>query len=129
MVPGVLSLTDGAKYGLDNRTVDGAEIGHGPVVPSMSGCGATCRRGWWRAESSTTPLLGRFMLQATWANVREHAAGPPDYWGARGRRFKSGRPDSVRVSAGQRLSETLSLLLWLDVVSCAALLKPLTRVV
>ena len=37
------------------------------------------------------------MLQATWANVREHAAGPPDYWGSRGRRFESGRPD-----AGQR---------------------------
>jgi hypothetical protein len=33
------------------------------------------------------------MLEATWANVREHAAGPPDYWGSRGRGFKSRRPD------------------------------------
>jgi len=43
----------------------------------------------------TTPLLGRYMLPATWANVREHAAGPLDYWGSRGRRFESGRPDKI----------------------------------
>jgi hypothetical protein len=29
-----------------------------------------------------TPLLGRFMLGATWANVVEHAADPPDNWGS-----------------------------------------------
>ncbi|MEW2144160.1 SLC13 family permease [Micromonospora vinacea] len=46
---------------------------------------------------ATNPLLGWFRLSATWTNVREHAAGPPDYWGSRGRRFESGRPD-----AGQR---------------------------
>jgi hypothetical protein len=39
------------------------------------------------------------MLAPTWANVLEHAAGPPDYWGSRGRGFKSRRPDSV--SAGK----------------------------
>jgi len=33
------------------------------------------------------------MLEATWANVREHAADRPDYWGSRGRGFKSRRPD------------------------------------
>ncbi|CCH17832.1 hypothetical protein MILUP08_42763 [Micromonospora lupini str. Lupac 08] len=44
---------------------------------------------------ATTPLLGWLILQATWANVLEHAAGPPDYWGSRGRRFESGRPDRL----------------------------------
>src|SRR5205823_12179429 len=34
-----------------------------------------------RDAASATPLLGRSRLEATWANVREHAAGPPDYWG------------------------------------------------
>jgi hypothetical protein len=34
---------------------------------------------------------------ATRINALEHAAGPPDYWGSRGRRFKSCQPD-----AGQR---------------------------
>jgi hypothetical protein len=42
---------------------------------------------------STTPLPGWFMLSATWSDVREHAAGPPDYWGSRGRGFESRRPD------------------------------------
>jgi hypothetical protein len=51
-----------------------------------------------------TPLLGRFMLAVTWASMREHAADPLDYWGSRGRGFKSRRPDSVRVSADQRLA-------------------------
>jgi len=47
------------------------------------------------------------MLSATRANVREHAAGPPDYpWGSRGRRFKSCRPDSVTVPAGHRPAGT-----------------------
>jgi hypothetical protein len=61
--------------------------------------------------------------------VRELAAGPLDYWGSRGRRFKSGRPDSERVSAGQRLAGALCFLFWLDVAGCEALLEPLTRVV
>ena len=42
------------------------------------------------------PLPGRFMVAATWENVREHAAGPPDYWGSRGRGFKSRRPDGTK---------------------------------
>ena len=53
--------------------------------------------------SSVTPLLCRVGWSATWANVVEHAADPPGYWGSRGREFKSRRPDSVRVSAGHRL--------------------------
>ena len=49
----------------------------------------------------TTPLLTRFTLEATWANVCEHAAGPLDYWGSRGRGFKSRRPDkNYQVRAG-----------------------------
>ena len=41
------------------------------------------------------------MLEATWANVREHAADRPDYWGSRGRGFKSRRPDkNTQVRAG-----------------------------
>jgi hypothetical protein len=58
-----------------------------------------------RESVATTPLLGRFRLSATWTNVREHAAGPPDYWGSRGRRFESGRPDRQKAltsgNAGQ----------------------------
>ncbi len=54
---------------------------------SASGeAGASCA-GWSPADvgsAATTPLLGRSTLEATWANVREHAAGPPDYWGSRG---------------------------------------------
>jgi hypothetical protein len=69
-----------------------------------------------------TPLLGRFMLLATWANVGEHAAGPFDYWGSRGRGFKSRRPDSVRVSAGHGLVGTLFVLLGIDVRSSTPLL-------
>src|SRR4051812_34112722 len=38
-------------------------------------------------------------------NTPEHAADPHDYWGSRGRRFKSCQPDSVRASAGHRLAE------------------------
>src|SRR5437763_15806002 len=37
------------------------------------------------------------MLTATWENVREHAAGPLDYWGSRGRGFKSRRPDRIKA--------------------------------
>jgi hypothetical protein len=44
---------------------------------------------------SITPLLGRVTLPATWANTAEHAVGPPDYWGSRGRGFKSRRPDNI----------------------------------
>jgi hypothetical protein len=47
-------------------------------------------------SGATTPLLGRFMLDATWANVGEHAAGPCNYWGSRGRGFKSRRPGRAR---------------------------------
>ena len=62
---------------------------------------------FWEVGSTSRPrarllILGDFMLVATWANMLEHAAGPPDYWGSRGRGFKSRRPDSVRVSAGQQ---------------------------
>jgi hypothetical protein len=58
--------------------------------------GTQCR------EGTGTPLLGGSILQTTWVNVREHAADPHDYWGSRGRRFRSGRPDgaSQQVSAG-----------------------------
>jgi hypothetical protein len=42
---------------------------------------------------ASTPLLGRFMLWATWANDVEHAADPFKCWGSRGRGFKSRRPD------------------------------------
>jgi len=44
------------------------------------------------------------MLEATWANMPEHAAGPPDYWGSRGRGFKSRRPDRARF---EQLSEVV----------------------
>ncbi len=54
-----------------------------------------------RHRTCMTPLLGWVRLSATWANVVEHAAGPHDYWGSRGRGLKSRRPDSV--SAGKRL--------------------------
>ena len=47
-------------------------------------------------EAGTTPLLGHFMLDATWANSVEHAADRLDYWGSRGRGFKSRRPDVVK---------------------------------
>jgi hypothetical protein len=67
------------------------------------------------------------MLPVTWENVREHAAGAFGYWGSRGRRFKSGRPDSERVSAGQRLAGALLLALWLDLMSSKPLLEPFTR--
>jgi hypothetical protein len=53
-----------------------------------------------------TPLLGEVRLSATWANVREHVAGPPDYWVSRGRGFKSRRPDVgefLQVNAGVRI--------------------------
>src|SRR6266511_4228215 len=48
-----------------------------------------------------TPLLGRFMLAATWANMREHTADPHDYGGSRGRGFKSRRPDSSLEAISQ----------------------------
>src|SRR5262249_44496005 len=47
-----------------------------------------------------TPLLGWVTLAATWANMRKHAAGPPDYWGSRGRGFESRRPDFVKCQLG-----------------------------
>jgi hypothetical protein len=56
---------------------------------------------------SSTPLLGQPMLNATWANAPEHAADRLVYWGSRGRGFESRRPDSMRVSAGQKLAEAL----------------------
>jgi len=38
--------------------------------------------GWFHlAPTCTTPVLGDSMLVATWANMLEHAAGRPDYWG------------------------------------------------
>ena len=49
------------------------------------------------SSSSVTPLLGRVGWSATWANVVEHAADPPGYWGSRGREFKSRRPDRERT--------------------------------
>jgi hypothetical protein len=42
-----------------------------------------------RTDSFTRP----FYASCDLANMREHAAGPPDYWGSRGREFKSRRPD------------------------------------
>ncbi len=66
--------------------------GRGTVVANPEGD----RAGVIVRACRMTPLLGQFMLGATWANVREHAAGPPDYWGSRGRGFKSRRPDIVR---------------------------------
>jgi hypothetical protein len=56
---------------------------------------------WCRGGVAGTPLLGLFMLWATWANVHEHAADPTDYWGSRGRRFKSCRPDTENSRSGQ----------------------------
>ena len=44
-------------------------------------------------DESPTPLLGRVRSEATWENVREHAAGAFSDWGSRGRRFESDRPD------------------------------------
>src|SRR5437763_13100999 len=57
---------------------------------------ARARRDVAEEADQPTPLLGRFMLGATWENVREHATGLPDYWGSRGRGFKSRRPDEVK---------------------------------
>jgi hypothetical protein len=47
------------------------------------------------------------MLSATWTNAPEHAAGPLEYWGSRGRRFKSCRPDRGKVFAGHTPAEAL----------------------
>jgi hypothetical protein len=52
-----------------------------------------------------------------------HAAN----WGSRGRRFKSCRPDSERVSVGQRLTGALISLLGMNVRSSTPLLDSLTR--
>jgi hypothetical protein len=76
---------------------------------------------------ATTPLLGRFMLSSTRANVPEHAAGPPDYWGSRGRGFKSRRPDNVCVSAGHRLAGMRPPSVSVDHLLCKPLLEPFTR--
>ena len=70
-----------------------------------TGARTTCWKQW--GSAATTPLLGRFTLETTWANVSEHATGPPDYWGSRGRGFKSRRPDADKaltsINAGQGL--------------------------
>lgn len=47
--------------------------------------------GLW-GSGAMTPLLGHFMLVATSANVREHAAHPLDYWGQGVVGFESRRP-------------------------------------
>jgi hypothetical protein len=80
-----------------------------------------------QGSEAVTPLLGRFMMLATWENVREHAAGAFNYWGSRGRGFESRRPDFERVFAGHRLAKALFGLVNLDVVSGKAFLDPLTR--
>ena len=51
-------------------------------------------------ERRTTPLLVQSMIEATWANVVEHAADPPGYWGSRGRGFESRRPDIRKGQLG-----------------------------
>src|SRR6266508_4247062 len=48
-------------------------------------------------------------------------------WGSRGRGFESRRPDSVRVSAGQRLAGALFSLLGMNAWSSTPLLDSLTR--
>ena len=54
-----------------------------------------------------TPLLGWFMLEGTWANVREHAADPHDDWGSslkgRGRSTLFGQGFWDRFVLGSRL--------------------------
>ena len=46
--------------------------------------------------SRSTPLLGYLCWWVTWENVGEHAADRLDYWGSRGREFKSRRPDYLK---------------------------------
>jgi hypothetical protein len=74
-----------------------------------------------------TPLLGQVMLTATSTNRPEHAADPHNDWGSKGRGFKSRRPDSVRVSAGQKLAEApmwmINKRLWISKIA----LDPFTR--
>ena len=67
------------------------------------------------------------MLVVTWANVVEHGADPHDYWGSRGRGFKSRRPDSVRVPAGHRLAAVVTASLLVNHRSGMLLLEPFTR--
>src|SRR5262245_47262477 len=69
-----------------------------PTRRSLRGPGV-----FWRSYSSkgAAPHLHdaftrRAYACATWANVREHAVDRLDYWGSRGRGFKSRRPDEVR---------------------------------
>jgi hypothetical protein len=54
-------------------------------------------RGWPgrrnRGAPGPDPLLRPVALSATW--TYELAAGPHDYWGSRGRGFKSRRPDKI----------------------------------
>jgi hypothetical protein len=72
----------GLQHCRATRPGDGRRAGRGSTGSGTSLTG-----------SAGTPLLGWFMLQTTWTNVREHAAGQPNYWGSRGRGFESRRPD------------------------------------
>ncbi|MGW5555968.1 SLC13 family permease [Micromonospora sp. NPDC003944] len=90
------ALAIGADFG-GNATAVGASAtwwcSASPTASSTTPAGRT--RPGASGSVATNPLLGWLILQATWTNVREHAAGTLNYWGSRGRRFESGRPDRL----------------------------------
>jgi hypothetical protein len=53
--------------------------------------------GEWCGDSVTRPVL----LQTTWVNVREHAAGPPAYWGSRVVGSNPAVPTKTRIGLGK----------------------------
>jgi hypothetical protein len=75
----------------------------------------------------TIPLLGRFTLETTWANVREHAAGPPDYWGSMGERDGLGGTDCRCVGAGQAWSSAVAVHIQMRKITYTPLIDRLTR--